>query len=79
MARQSQTVMADRNIQDIIVRYLQDAIAAENSFESQLEGFSKEGDDPAVRQLFEQHRRETRVQIERLTSRLHELGEARPG
>jgi ferritin-like metal-binding protein YciE len=67
--------MADHSTQDIIKRYLQDAIAAENSFESQLESFSQEGDDPQVRQLFEQHRQETRVQIERLTARLRELGD----
>jgi ferritin-like metal-binding protein YciE len=71
--------MADKNMQDIIVRYLQDAIAAENAFESQLEGFSKEGDDTTVQQLFEQHRRETRLQIERLTARLHDLGESPSG
>lgn len=71
--------MADNNIRDIIKRYLQDAIAAEQSFESQLETFGKEGDDPAVRQLFEQHARETRSQIERLTARLHDLGGSESG
>ena len=38
--------MADDSTTDVIRRYLKDAIAAENSFESQLRGFAKEGDDP---------------------------------
>lgn len=68
--------MADRTIQDIIKRYLQDAIAAENSFESQLRGFAKEGEDSVARTLFQQHAEETRSQIERLTARLRDLGES---
>jgi ferritin-like metal-binding protein YciE len=59
---------------DIIRRYLVDAIAAEKSFETQLEGFAKEGDDADAKAAFEQHARETRVQYERLTARLEELG-----
>jgi ferritin-like metal-binding protein YciE len=59
---------------DTISRYLQDAIAAERSFESQLEGFSKEGDNEAAKSLFAQHAAETRNQYERLTARLEALG-----
>jgi ferritin-like metal-binding protein YciE len=68
--------MADDSIRDVITRYLKDAIAAESSFESQLEGFAKEGDDPAARQLFEQHAQETRIQRERLEARLRDLGDS---
>jgi len=68
--------MADDSTTDVIRRYLKDAIAAENSFESQLRGFAKEGDDPQAHALFEQHAEETRSQIERLTSRLNELGDS---
>lgn len=68
--------MADTTIHDIIKRYLKDAIAAENSFESQLRGFAEEGDDMVVRQLFQQHAEETRSQIDRLTARLHDLGDS---
>ncbi len=68
--------MADNSTKDIICRYLKDAIAAENSFESQLRGFANEGDDPAVRQLFEQHADETRIQHQQLTARLEALGES---
>lgn len=71
--------MADHNVQDIIKRYLQDAIAAENSFESQLRSFADEGDDPAARRLFHQHAEETKRQIDRLTARLHDLGESPSG
>jgi ferritin-like metal-binding protein YciE len=67
--------MAD-TIGDIIKTYLKDAIAAESSFESQLEGFAKEGDDPAARQLFERHAQETRIQRERLEARLRDLGDS---
>lgn len=59
---------------ETIIRYLQDAIAAERSFESQLEGFSKEGDNETAKSLFAQHARETRSQHERLTQRLEALG-----
>ena len=68
--------MADHSTQDIIKRYLQDAIAAENTFESQLRGMAKEGDDPTAHSLFQQHAEETRTQIDRLTARLAALGES---
>jgi len=71
--------MAEYTVQEIIKRYLQDAIAAENAFESQLRGFAKEGDDPVARDLFQQHAEETHDQIERLTSRLQDLGESPSG
>lgn len=59
---------------DVIKRYLQDAIAAENSFETQLNGFAKEGDNEAAKSAFQQHAVETHNQIERLTARLEALG-----
>lgn len=68
--------MADDNVQDIIRRYLKDAIAAENSFESQLRGFASEGDNTMVHSLFQQHAEETRSQIQRLEARLSELGDS---
>jgi ferritin-like metal-binding protein YciE len=68
--------MATDTITDIIKRYLKDAIAAESSFESQLEGFATEGDDPTARQLFERHAQETRLQRERLEARLRDLGDS---
>jgi ferritin-like metal-binding protein YciE len=64
---------------DVIKRYLQDAIAAEKSFETQLEGFSKEGDDQEAKTAFAQHARETRSQYERLTARLEALGGSTSG
>jgi len=57
-----------------IRRYLEDAIAAEKSFETQLEGFAEEASLPEVRSMFQQHASETRTQYERLTSRLEALG-----
>ena len=59
---------------DVIKRYLQDAIAAEKSFETQLQGFAKEGDDDAAQSAFHQHALETKQQYERLTARLESLG-----
>jgi ferritin-like metal-binding protein YciE len=59
---------------DVIKRYLEDAIAAEKSFETQLEGFSKEGDNATVQAAFRQHALETRQQYERLSARLESLG-----
>ena len=64
--------MADgRN--EVIQRYLQDAIAAESSFETQLSAFSREGDDDEVQAVFAIHARETQAQAQRLTARLKEL------
>jgi ferritin-like metal-binding protein YciE len=60
--------------QEIIQRYLQDALAAERSFETQLETFSREGDDEEVQQAFSTHARETSLQARRLEARLQELG-----
>jgi ferritin-like metal-binding protein YciE len=60
----------------VIQRYIQDAIAAEKSFETQLLGFSETGDDLEVRVLFATHAEETRNQYSRLTRRLEELGAA---
>lgn len=71
--------MADTNATDIINRYLEDAIAAEKSFETQLQGFSKEGDDTVVQELFHQHALETKSQYERLTVRLESLGGSTSG
>ena len=59
---------------DVIKRYLQDAIAAEHSFETQLQGFAKEGDDESAKSAFHQHALETKQQYERLTARLEALG-----
>lgn len=62
------------NPKDIIKRYLEDAIAAEKSFETQLRSFAKEGDNQQVKRLFEQHADETKTQYEQLTQRLEALG-----
>jgi ferritin-like metal-binding protein YciE len=59
---------------DVIRRYLEDAIAAEKSFETQLQGFAREGDDEEVEAAFAIHAAETRRQYERLITRLEELG-----
>jgi len=61
-------------MQNPINRYLEDAIAAEKSFETQLRGFAKEASMPEARNLFEQHANETRQQYEDLTARLEALG-----
>ncbi len=66
--------MAQEAPNDIIKRYLVDAVAAEKSFESQLRSMSNEGDQPEVQQLFAQHADETRLQWERLEARLNALG-----
>ncbi len=59
---------------DVIKRYLEDAIAAEKSFESQLESFVKDADYEPAKAVFQQHAIETRIQHERLTTRLEALG-----
>ena len=64
---------------DVIKRYLEDAIAAEKSFETQLQGFASEGDDPVAKAAFHQHALETKQQYERLTARLEALGGSTSG
>jgi ferritin-like metal-binding protein YciE len=53
--------------------YLADAIAAEKSFESQLNGFAKETEGSRAAALFAQHAVETHDQYEMLTRRLASL------
>ena len=64
---------------EIITRYLEDAIAAEKSFESQLRDFAKEATIPTVQNMFNTHAEETRKQYELLTSRLQALGKRPSG
>jgi ferritin-like metal-binding protein YciE len=66
--------MAQQGPVEVIQRYLQDAIAAEQNFENQLRANAKESDQQEVVQLFSQHADETRSQHERLTARLRALG-----
>src|SRR6185437_6458428 len=63
-----------QNEQDVIIRYLEDAIAAERAFETQLRGFANEGDEPEARQMFAKHAEETRTQHQLLSERLNSLG-----
>jgi ferritin-like metal-binding protein YciE len=57
-----------------IPRYLEDAIAAEKSFESQLNGFASEACGVEVKNAFAAHAVETKHQYEMLTERLNQLG-----
>lgn len=60
---------------EVVRRYLQDAIAAETSFESQFRSFAHEGrDDFEVQAHFFEHAAATHRRIGRLTARLEELG-----
>ncbi|MGA8026785.1 MAG: DUF892 family protein [Bryobacteraceae bacterium] len=61
---------------DLIRRYLEDAIAAEKSFETQLREFAAEGDDDEVQSAFAFHADQTRRQYERLAARLEQIGGA---
>jgi ferritin-like metal-binding protein YciE len=62
-----------KDAQERISTYLQDAIAAEKSFETQLQGFAKETEGSSAAALFSQHAGETREQYEILTNRLESL------
>lgn len=59
---------------DVLKTYLEDAIAAEKSFETQLRGFSKDATDSSVRDMFLQHAEETKDQHRQLSARLEQLG-----
>jgi ferritin-like metal-binding protein YciE len=65
---------------EVIKDYLQDAIAAERRFETQLRAFAMDAMDRSdVRELFERHADETREQHVALTDRLRELDGAPSG
>jgi ferritin-like metal-binding protein YciE len=66
--------MTTESSREVIKRYIGDAIAAEQNFETQLKAFSKEGEQAAVQRVFADHAVETRHQHQRLTARLAELG-----
>jgi ferritin-like metal-binding protein YciE len=66
--------MPTESSREVIKRYIEDAIAAEQNFETQLKAFSKEGEQAAVQRLFAEQAIETRHQHQRLTARLEELG-----
>jgi ferritin-like metal-binding protein YciE len=67
-------VSKGKSAEAVLVAYLEDAIAAEKSFETQLLGFSKEATEPVLQVLFRQHAGETKEQYALLTERLEELG-----
>ena len=60
---------------DVIVRYLQDAEAAERNFEDALAAFSKIGDQAPVKDALANMSQKAKTQHERLESRLKQLGE----
>jgi ferritin-like metal-binding protein YciE len=67
------------NVKERLVRYLQDAHAAETGIEEVLDGFIDDTDDPQIKSLFQQHRLETQSQAQRLEMRLNQLGDKPSG
>lgn len=63
-------------IGDVLRSYLEDLIAAEKGFESQLVRFSRVGDYAPARVLFIEHAHTTKDQQQRLTEQLRALGGA---
>src|ERR1700742_4690584 len=59
---------------EVIKRYLEDAIAAERSVESQLRTYVKEGQDEEVQAAFAAHADVTKSHADRLNARLESLG-----
>lgn len=57
-----------------LIRYLQDAHAAEVGIEEALDGFAEETDDPQIKMIFAEHRLLTKSQADRLEARLQTLG-----
>ena len=66
--------MATTSSSDLIQRYLQDVIASEKAFESQLRSMARDSDDARIEELFVAHADETKRQYGRLTARLQALG-----
>jgi ferritin-like metal-binding protein YciE len=63
--------------QETIVRYLQDAEAAERTFEDALAALSKTGDQPEVQSALAAMSQKARTQHERLEARIEALGASR--
>lgn len=59
---------------EVIRRYLENAIAAEEAFETQLREFAAHRDDDEVQSAFAAQAGQTRRQHERLSARLQQLG-----
>jgi ferritin-like metal-binding protein YciE len=62
---------------ETIVRYLQDAEAAERNFEDVLDSFSQEGDQPELQSAFAKMSRTAKTQHQRLAARIEALGGSR--
>ena len=63
--------------QETLLRYLQDAEAAEQNFESALAALSKTGEQPQVQSALANMSRMAKTQHERLESRIKALGGSR--
>ena len=66
-----------KGARDVVIRYLEDAEAAEQNFEDALAGFSKMGDQPQIQSLLSMMSEKAKTQHERLETRLHQLGGSR--
>jgi ferritin-like metal-binding protein YciE len=66
--------MTTTSSSELIQRYLQDIIASEKAFESQLRSMGEDSDNPRLEELFSTHADQTKQQYNRLTSRLRALG-----
>lgn len=62
------------SIQDRIIRYLDDARAAEKALVSALRDMANDANDPVVKALFEEHASLTHTQEELLEERIRALG-----
>ncbi|AIE84173.1 ferritin-like domain-containing protein [Fimbriimonas ginsengisoli] len=62
------------NAKERLIRYLQDAHAAETGIDDVIKGFIDDTDDPNIKAVFQQHRIETQSQAQRLEARLKALG-----
>jgi ferritin-like metal-binding protein YciE len=58
----------------VVIRYLQNAVAAEKALESQLTAFADHQSDDVLKQLFRQRALETKSHHEKLSRRLAALG-----
>src|SRR5438445_8383001 len=67
------------NTRERLIRYLDDAWAVEKSLVGKLQEMAEETHDPAVRDLFEEHRQVTWQQEESLEACIRALGEEPTG
>ena len=67
------------NTRERLIRYLNDALTVEQTLITGNADITKKAHDPQIKELFDAHTEQTRLQVAMLESRITELGGSKPG